>query len=130
PEGGARADLVSLVAERRVGDLPREGEPSLVGRDFRCGGTAARKAARRGAAALAGGDVDDIAGAEVEASQLQRPGEWLMVGDIDRRLVVHEVTVRGYRWPCRRATSRTTATASTTRADELNPLPSVLVVHV
>src|SRR5207253_6214783 len=32
--------------------------------------------------------------------------------------------------PCRRATSRTTTTASTTRADELNPLPSVLVVHV
>src|SRR5207302_2313586 len=95
PECGTRAVLVSLELDRAVGNLPREGEPATVGGDLGCGGATAREAASRGAAALARGHVDRLAGLELEAAKLQRSRERLVIVHRHRDLIVDEPPVAG-----------------------------------
>jgi hypothetical protein len=64
---------VALELDRAVGNLPREGKPAAIGRDFRRDAAAAGEPASGRAAAFAGGDVDGLAGLELEPAKLMAP---------------------------------------------------------
>ena len=104
PERSTRPVLVSLELDQAIRDVPCKGEPSTIRRNLGHCAAAAGETTCGGTYTFAIRDVENFAALQLQATQLHRAGQWLLVRHgRHRHLVIHIFAVCTH---CRRAATR------------------------